>query len=113
MLRFARENLRWGYQRIVGKLKGVGINISATTVRTWLRQEGLAPLALAEGQPGASLFVHTGRQRANFVFTVAIVSVVWFTSTSWRRDQVFAPYTLRRRWPRHPAQRFARSRRTY
>ena len=32
------------------------------------------------------------RQPANFVFTVAIVSVVWFTSTSWRRDRVFAPY---------------------
>jgi hypothetical protein len=24
----------------------------------------------------------------------AIVSVVWFTSTSWRRDQVFLPNTL-------------------
>ena len=28
------------------------------------------------------------------MFTVATVSVVWFTSASWRRDEVFAPYTL-------------------
>ena len=27
--------------------------------------------------------------------SVAIVSVVWFTSTSWRRNQVSAPYRLR------------------
>src|SRR6266851_10184386 len=27
------------------------------------------------------------------VSSVAIVSVVWFTSTFWRRDQVSAPYT--------------------
>jgi hypothetical protein len=30
----------------------------------------------------------------NVVFTVATVSVVWFTSTSWRRDKVFAPYKV-------------------
>ena len=28
--------------------------------------------------------------------SVAIVSVVWFTSTSWRRDRVSAPYTTGR-----------------
>ena len=27
----------WGYQRIVGELKGLGMVVSATTVRTWLR----------------------------------------------------------------------------
>ena len=37
--------------------------------------------------------VHRSRRRpARFVFTVATVSVVWFTSTSWRRNQVLAPY---------------------
>ena len=35
------------------------------------------------------------RQQANVVFTVATVSVVWFTNTSWRRDQVLAPYRPR------------------
>ena len=43
VIRFARDNPRWGYQRIVGELKGLGMVVSATTVRTWLRTEGLGP----------------------------------------------------------------------
>jgi transposase InsO family protein len=43
VLRLARENPRWGYQRIVGELKGLGMTVSATTVRNWLRTAGLGP----------------------------------------------------------------------
>src|SRR5712691_8181629 len=43
VVRFARDNPRWGYQRIVGELKGLGVVVSATTVRTWLRAAGLGP----------------------------------------------------------------------
>jgi putative transposase len=43
VLRLARENPRWRYQRIVGELKGLGVTISATTVRTWLRAAGFGP----------------------------------------------------------------------
>jgi putative transposase len=43
VLRLARENPRWGYQRIAGELNGLGISLSATTVRKILRQAGLGP----------------------------------------------------------------------
>lgn len=43
VLRLARENPRWGYQRIAGELLGLGHRLSPTTVRTILRQAGLPP----------------------------------------------------------------------
>jgi transposase InsO family protein len=43
ILRLAKENPRWGYQRIVGELKGVGITVSATSVRKVLLADGLRP----------------------------------------------------------------------
>ena len=49
VLRIARENPRWGYQRIVGELAGVGAHVSATTVRTILRQAGVPPAQARAG----------------------------------------------------------------
>ena len=43
VLRLARENSRWGYERIVGELAGVGMRVSATTVAKILRQAGVFP----------------------------------------------------------------------
>jgi len=43
ILRLARENPHWGYKRIAGELKGVGITVSATSVRKVLLQAGLLP----------------------------------------------------------------------
>jgi putative transposase len=43
ILRFGTENPTWGYKRIVGELKGLGISVSATTVRTVLLEAGLQP----------------------------------------------------------------------
>jgi hypothetical protein len=43
VLRLARENPRWGYQRIVGELAGIGQRVSATTVAKILREAGISP----------------------------------------------------------------------
>jgi len=43
ILRLAHENPNWGYRRIVGELKGVGIAVSATSVRKVLLAAGLPP----------------------------------------------------------------------
>jgi len=43
VLRLARENQQWGYQRIAGELRGLGVAVSATTVRKLLREAGLGP----------------------------------------------------------------------
>jgi putative transposase len=49
VLRLAKENPRWGYQRIVGELKGLGFVVSATTVRDWLRKAGFGPVGRRGG----------------------------------------------------------------
>ena len=46
-VRLAHENPRWGYQRIVAELKGIGVVVSPTTVRKWLRDAGLGPVTSA------------------------------------------------------------------
>ena len=43
ILRLAGENPHSGYKRIVGELKGVGISVSATSVRKVLLEAGLQP----------------------------------------------------------------------
>jgi putative transposase len=43
IVRLAKENPRWGYQRIKGELQRLGVRISATAIRTTLRRHGLDP----------------------------------------------------------------------
>jgi transposase InsO family protein len=59
-VRLARENPTWGYQRIVGELKGLGIKVSPTTVRTWLRNAGLGPVGTRRGMTWRE-FIRTHR----------------------------------------------------
>jgi putative transposase len=43
VLRLANDNPRWGYQRIQGELKKLGIELSASAIRKLLRAHGLGP----------------------------------------------------------------------
>ena len=43
ILRLARENPSWGYLRIVGELRKLGITVSATSIRNILIKAGLPP----------------------------------------------------------------------
>ncbi len=47
--RVARENPRWGYLRIVGELKKLGVTVSKTSVATVLSRHGLPPARRREG----------------------------------------------------------------
>jgi putative transposase len=91
VLRLARENSRWGYQRIVGELKGLGLTVSATTVRKLLREEGLAPGGKRSGLTWREFLRAQGRSMmAVDFFTVETVwlqrlSVLFFIELASRR----------------------------
>ena len=55
--RLARENPRWGYMRISGELKKLGVRVSATAVRSVLHRHGLGPAPRRSG-PTWTEFLH-------------------------------------------------------
>jgi putative transposase len=52
IVRLARENPRWGYERIRGELLRLGVRVSATAVRTTMRRHGLDPAHGGRSAPG-------------------------------------------------------------
>src|SRR3954447_5046440 len=58
VVRLARENPRWGYLRIVGECRNLGVRVAATSVRRILRRHGLGP-APRRGGPTWTQFLRT------------------------------------------------------
>lgn len=59
VVRMARENSGWGYDRIVGALANLGHHVSDQTVGNILRCHGIAPAPKAggNGQPGVTRLI--------------------------------------------------------
>jgi putative transposase len=71
VLRLARENPRWGYQRIAGEANGLGLKVSATTVRKILHEAGVGPAGERCGPSWRSFL----RQQAHSMLAVDFFTV--------------------------------------
>jgi len=96
ILQLARENSNWGYVRIVGELRKLGITVSATLVRNVLKRAGLPP-APQRDQPAWRTFLrqHAATTLACDFFTVDTVwlrrlYVLFFISIGTRRVEYLA-----------------------
>jgi putative transposase len=76
VVRMARENPRWGYVRIVGECRKLGIRVSATSVRRILRRRHLGPAPRRNGPSWAAfLRAQAGEMLACDFFTVETVGL--------------------------------------
>jgi putative transposase len=96
ILRLARENSHWGYIRIVGELRKLGITVSATLVRNVLARAGIPPAPERASSSWRSfLREHGNTILACDFFTVDTVwlrrfFVVFFVSIGTRRVEYVA-----------------------
>jgi putative transposase len=75
IVRLARENTSWGYVRIVGELRKLGINVSATLVRSVLADAGIPPAPQRDRQSWRAFL----RQQGDSVLACDFLTVdtVW------------------------------------
>ena len=96
ILRLARENSHWGYVRIVGELRKLGVTVSATLVRNVLARAGVPPAPERAASSWRSLLrQHADTILACDLFTVDTVwlrrlYVLFFVSIGTRRVEYVA-----------------------
>jgi putative transposase len=96
ILRLARENSSWGYLRIAGELRKLGVAVSASSVRNILAKEGLPPAPQRDSQSWRNfLQAHGESILACDFFTVDTVFLrrlyaLVFISIGSRRIEYFA-----------------------
>jgi putative transposase len=89
-VRLAKEKLRWGYLRIVGELKKLGVTVSKDSVANVLRRHGLPPAPRREGPT----WVEFLRSQAKGVAATDFFSV---DTVLLRRDDVLFAIEVERR----------------
>jgi putative transposase len=74
IVRLARENPRWGYQRIKGELLRVDVRVSATAIRMVLRCQGIDPAPRRAGSTWRTFL----RQQAKWHRGVRLALLRWW-----------------------------------
>ena len=86
ILKFARANRSWGYDRISGALKNLGHLVSDTTVANVLRRNGLPPVAERTKETTWREFVRSHMD--------VLVATDFFTTEVWSRFGLVTYYIL-------------------
>jgi putative transposase len=97
ILRLARENPDWGYQRIAGELKRLGLAVSPTTVRKVLSSAGVPPASERARQSWRSFL----RQQA-----ASTLACDFFTVETLALQRIYVLFIslATRKWSSSPAQ---------
>ena len=86
VVRMARENRSWGYDRIVGALANLGYTISDQTVGNILKRHGLAPAPERKTTTTWNEFIRTHLD--------VLVATDFFTAEVWTRAGLVTYYVL-------------------
>jgi len=86
VLRMARENPTWGYDRIQGALANLGLHISDTTVGNILRENGIEPVPERKHRTTWKTFLQAHRE--------SIAAVDFTTVEVWTRNGLITFYIL-------------------
>lgn len=82
----ARENPTWGYSRIEGALKNLGLRICPTSVRNLLKQHGIGPAPERRGKTSWTTFLKAHWE--------SIAAADFFTTEVWTRGGLVTYYTV-------------------